>query len=214
MTLDPSDYFSWPSDSHGTPPEPVLSPRFGEALRFAVGLHRAQARKQTSIPYASHLLAVAATVLEHGATEDEAIAALLHDTIEDQSGHHPAERMAQIEQLFGRAVLDIVLACSDTHSSVKKGPWRERKAAYIAHLAEVSDSARLVSLADKAHNARAILSDYLVLGEELWSRFSGGKEGTLWYYAALVEAFREKGRPRLFREFQETVQRLQDLARQ
>ena len=201
--------FALPSRSHGRPPKPVLSERFGAALGFAVSLHRRQSRKGTRIPYASHLLAVAATVLEHGGSEREAIAALLHDAIEDQAGRDPAPLKHEIKKRFGKAVLDIVLACSDAETSVKKPPWKERKLGYITHLAKVSDSVLLVSIADKIHNARAILRDYGTDAEALWSRFNGGREGTLWYYRQLVEAFRARGRPVLVAELDATVSELE-----
>lgn len=206
-------YFAWQSITRGAEARPVLTARFGEALCLAVGLHRRQARKGTAIPYASHLLAVAASVLEHGGGEDQAIAALLHDAIEDQhSSERPEDLKAEIRRLFGREVLDIVLACSDSPSADKTLEWEARKQAYVAHLAHVSDAALLVSLADKAHNARALLRDYEAQGEALWSRFSGGREGTLWYYRALVEAFRGRGAPALFVDFERTVEALEQLA--
>ena len=166
-------------------PEPTLSPRFDVALVFASQLHRDQARKGTLIPYISHLPAVTAIVLEHGGSEDEAIAALLHDAVEDQGG---AAAYNVIRSEFGENVAAIVAACSDADTTPKP-PWRERKEAYIAHIASASPSVRLVSAADKLHNARAILADYRQEGEQLWARFNGGREGTLWYYRALANAF-------------------------
>ncbi len=205
-------YFAWQSIAHGAEARPVLTARFGEALCMAVGLHRRQARKGSAIPYASHVLAVAASVLEHGGGEDEAIAALLHDALEDQeSSGRPEDLQAEIERLFGRAVLDIVLACSDSPSSENKPDWDERKRAYIAHLARASDAVLLVSLADKAHNARALLRDFETVGEALWARFNGGRDGTLWYYRALVEAFRKRGQRALFAELERTVKELERL---
>jgi GTP pyrophosphokinase len=164
-----------------------LTDRFTEALTLACQLHRTQARKGTQIPYVAHLLGVAAIALEHGADEDEAIGAVLHDAVEDQGG---AETAAVIAQRFGKRVADIVVACSDSDGDPKP-PWRARKLAYIDHLAYASPSARLVSASDKLHNARAILEDYREHGAVLWERFTGGREGTLWYYRALVGAFRE-----------------------
>jgi (p)ppGpp synthase/HD superfamily hydrolase len=133
------------------------------------------------------LLSVAGLVLEDGGDEDEAIAALLHDAVEDQGG---AETLATIEQQFGQRVADIVLACSDT-TVTPKPPWRERKQAYLDHLTIATPSARRVSLADKLHNARAILSDYRALGEDLWGRFNAPRDDTLWYYRELVNTFRK-----------------------
>jgi (p)ppGpp synthase/HD superfamily hydrolase len=188
-------YFAWQSIARGAEARPVLTARFGEALCLAVGLHRRQARKGTAIPYASHLLAVAASVLEHGGGEDQAIAALLHDALEDQqSSERPEDLKAEIQRLFGREVLEIVLACSDSE------------------LARVPDAALLVSLADKAHDARALLRDFEAEGEALWARFSGGRDGTLGYYRAVVEAFRGRGEPALFADLERTVGQLEQLA--
>ena len=167
----------------------MLSARFESALSFAARLHAGQLRKGTRIPYVSHLLAVASLVLEHGGTEDEAIAALLHDAIEDQGGNSTRE---VIRRLFGEEVVAIVNGCTDAEV-IPKPPWRERKERYIAHVREASPSVRLVSASDKLHNARSVLADLRVLGDDLWSRFSGGREGTLWYYRSLVESFRAAG---------------------
>ena len=169
-----------------------LTKRFDDALLWATNLHAGQVRKKTDkdeggIPYISHLLAVAAIVIENSSDEDVAIAALLHDAAEDQGGQ---EILDKIERQFGSKVSDIVLACSDTLHK-KKPAYRKRKEAYLRHLREsTSQSAQLVSLADKIHNARSILNDYKAVGEELWERFNGGKEGTLWYYRELVDAFK------------------------
>lgn len=166
--------------------------RFAGALRDAVDLHRGQVRKGTGIPYIAHLLAVTAIVLEHGADEDEAIAAMLHDSLEDAGPVYPGGPDAlrhTIAERYGPRVLEIVEACTDT-VTLPKPPWRPRKEAYLAHLRTATPSALLVSCADKLHNARAILSDYRLSGNQLWERFTGGRDGTLWYYRALVETFR------------------------
>jgi len=186
-----------------------LTARFTEALMLACLLHRSQARKGTQIPYVSHLLGVASLALEHGATEDEAIAALLHDAVEDQGGSRVA---MLIEDKFGRAVADIVRACSDTDVEPKP-PWQARKEAYIAHVRTAPHSVRLVSACDKLHNARSILGDYREHGESLWERFSGGRKGTLWYYRTLVEAFRTHGRSPLIDELDRVVTELEQLCR-
>ncbi len=188
--------------------EHPLSDRFREAVALACDLHRTQSRKGTQIPYVAHLLGVAALALEHGADEDEAIAALLHDAVEDQGG---AETAAMIRARFGDRVAEIVLSCSDTEV-VPKPPWRARKEAYIAHVAGASKSVRLVSACDKLHNARAILGDYRELGEALWARFSGGKEGTLWYYRELSAAYAKHGRTRLLGELERVVGEIGRLA--
>jgi GTP pyrophosphokinase len=168
-----------------------LSERFENALLYATRLHASQTRKGNGVPYVSHLLAVASLVLEAGGGEDAAIAALLHDAAEDQGGH---ETLADIRARFGARVADIVAACSDTFEEPKP-PWHERKRAYIAHLRDAPAEVLLVSCADKLHNARAILRDYRTCGERLWTRFSGGRDGTLWYYRALVEHYRRAPSP-------------------
>jgi (p)ppGpp synthase/HD superfamily hydrolase len=165
----------------------ILSQRFEDALVYAARLHAKQIRKGTTIPYVCHLLGVAGIGLEHGGNEVEAIAALLHDAIEDQGG---ADTREKIRRRFGDAVVSIVDGCTDAEV-IPKPPWKERKGQYIAHLSHASPSILLVSAADKLHNARAILGDYRALGENLWDRFNGGKEGTLWYYKSLVGAFKQ-----------------------
>jgi len=162
---------------------------FEQALPYAARAHRYQLRKGTSTPYVTHLLAVAAIVGENGGTEDEVVAALLHDAPEDQGGE---ERLEEIRARFGDQVAEIVDGCTDTYENPKP-PWRERKERYLAHLGDASGSVRLVSSADKLHNARAVLSDYRSIGEDLWTRFNGGKDGTLWYYRAVVDTLRGDG---------------------
>jgi len=184
-----------------------LSTRFEEALTFATRLHADQARKGTTIPYISHLLAVTSIVLEQGGNEDEAIAALLHDAIEDQGG---ASTREEIRRRFGETVVEIVNGCTDAEV-VPKPPWRRRKEAYIAHLRDAPASVRLVSAADKLHNARAILADYRSVGESLWKRFHGGKTGTLWYYRTLVDVLRKTGPAPLFEELERVVSEIETL---
>jgi (p)ppGpp synthase/HD superfamily hydrolase len=174
---------------HIDPTRPDFSPRFDQALVYAHQLHARQTRKCTTIPYIGHLLAVTAIVIENGGTEDEAIAALLHDAIEDAGGD-PIRQ--EIRERFGEAVQEIVEGCTDT-DQMPKPPWRARKEDYIAHLGEASSSVLRVSLADKIHNAGSILRDLRNEGDSVWSRFTGGREGTLWYYRALVDAFRVRG---------------------
>ena len=157
---------------------------FESALKFATRLHADQLRKGSDAPYISHLLAVAAITLEHGATEKEAVAALLHDAVEDQGGQ---ETLKEIRRRYGKRVAGIVAACSDTDQEPKP-PWRKRKVAYIERLRSEPYSVRLVVAADKLHNARHLLSSYRVQGEELWSSFNGGRDGTRWYYRAVVDA--------------------------
>lgn len=186
----------------------MLSARFSEALVFAARLHAAQVRKGGDTPYVSHLLAVAALVLEQGGDEDEAIAALLHDAVEDQGGKPVREVIARC---FGERVAEIVDGCTDA-DTIPKPPWRERKEAYVAHVRHASPSVRLVSAADKVSNARAILADYRQVGEAVWARFKGGREGTLWYYRALIAAFREAGPTPLVDELDRVVTELERLA--
>jgi (p)ppGpp synthase/HD superfamily hydrolase len=186
----------------------ALSSRFEEALVFATRLHAGQRRKGTAIPYISHLLGVTSLVLENGGDEDEAIAALLHDAIEDQGG---AATREEIRRRFGDTVVAIVDGCTDAEV-MPKPPWRGRKEAYIAHIRQASPSVRLVSAADKLHNARTILADYRVLGDRLWQRFTGGKEGTLWYYRSVVEALREVGPVPLVEELDRVVKEIERLA--
>jgi GTP pyrophosphokinase len=167
-----------------------LTARFNDALVYAAELHSTQNRKKTSIPYISHLLAVASIALEHGADEDEAIAGLLHDAVEDQGG---PPTLTAIRERFGDKVAHIVHACSDTDKTPKP-PWRERKEAYVLHVGEACPSVRLVSASDKLHNARAILADYRTHGEDLWPRFNaGGAEDVVWYYRSLVSSFSLEG---------------------
>ena len=183
--------------------------RFEEALTYAAEAHRDQTRKGTNVPYVTHLLAVAAIVGENGGTGDEVVAALLHDAPEDQGGE---ARLQDIRKRFGDGVADIVAANSDTFETPKP-PWRDRKEAYVARIAHEPRSARLVSAADKLHNARSVLADLRVLGEELWARFNGGKEGTLWYYRTLVEAFREAGSNPIVEELDLVVSELEHLSK-
>jgi (p)ppGpp synthase/HD superfamily hydrolase len=164
-----------------------LGPRFEQALGYAISHHRDDRRKGTQIPYAAHLLAVASIVLEMESSEDEAIAALLHDVIEDGGG---PEAEAEIAAQFGPDVARIVRANSDSLSGDSaKAPWRQRKEDYVAAIAHKAPDELRVSIADKLHNARSILSDYRRHGEDLWFRFAGRREGTLWYYRTLTSAF-------------------------
>jgi (p)ppGpp synthase/HD superfamily hydrolase len=164
----------------------ALSARFEAALAYAAHLHAGQTRKGSEIPYIGHLLGVTSIVLQNGGDEDQAIAALLHDAAEDQGG---VETLEQIRGRFGDTVADIVAGCTDSWTTPKQ-PWRARKEAYIAHLAHASQAELMVAAAETLHTARTILSDYRVMGEAVWARFTGRKQGTLWYYHTLVEALR------------------------
>jgi (p)ppGpp synthase/HD superfamily hydrolase len=166
-------------------------------------------RKGTDIPYISHLLAVAALVLESGGDEDEAIAALLHDSAEDQGGTVTLEN---VRDRFGERVADIVAGCTDTFEDPKPD-WYERKKAYLAHLPVAAASVRRVALADKLHNARCILDDFHAIGDRVWDRFSAGKERQLWYYRQLVKMFRRAGTDGMVQEFDRVVSELEQAAR-
>jgi (p)ppGpp synthase/HD superfamily hydrolase len=163
---------------------PALSPRFDEAVAYASALHRTQLRKSTRIPYVSHLLSVCALALEAGADEEQAIAALLHDALEDQ-GHRTSA--SEIARRFGDRVARIVVACSDTDDDYL--PWRSRKEEYLEHLESAPEEVLLVSRADKLHNARAILIDLREHGETMWRRFHAGPAQQLWYYRSLADVF-------------------------
>ncbi|HTU26043.1 MAG TPA: HD domain-containing protein [Pirellulales bacterium] len=161
-----------------------LTNRFAEALAWAATLHQSQHRKASPVPYVAHLLAVAALVLEHGGDEDEAIAALLHDAIEDQGGQPTRQ---QIAARFGERVAAIVEGATETDLQPKP-PWRERKEAHLASVRTADRSVQLVVAADKLHNAHSLITDHARLGETLWTHFRGGKTGTLWYFRAAAEA--------------------------
>lgn len=182
--------------------------RFEAALVFAARLHAKQNRRGSGVPYISHLLSVAALVLEDGGDEDEAIAALLHDAVEDQGGKRTLKK---IHRRFGEKVARIVDGCTDTDKTPKP-PWRKRKESYIAHIRHAPPEVRRVSLADKLHNSRAILADLRRYGDEVWKRFTGGKEGTLWYYRTLVQSYREAGNSYLLEELERVVSELERLA--
>lgn len=163
----------------------MLTRRYDSALIYASDLHREQVRKGTGIPYLSHLLSVSALVLKNGGDEDQAIAGLLHDAAEDQGGR---ETLEEIRRRFGDRVAEMVADCTDSWADPKP-PWRERKEAYIASLPQKNPDSLLVSLADKTDNARAIMGGYREIGDEVWTRFTGGKPGTVWYYQTLTEFF-------------------------
>jgi (p)ppGpp synthase/HD superfamily hydrolase len=168
---------------------PRLTRKFDDAMAYAADKHRKQTRKGGDIPYLGHLLSVAGYVIEADGTETEAIAALLHDTAEDQGGQ---ETLDEIRRKFGDEVARIVEECSDTVVTPKP-PWRERKQRYVDHLSEASDSALLVSVADKLHNAHAILRDFRAHGDELWHRFNvKDPQQHLWYYKSLLEVYRKR----------------------
>lgn len=177
--------------------------RLSQAAEYAIAIHAHQRRKGTEIPYISHLLAVASLVLEHGGDEDLAIAALLHDAIEDCG----AEQGPIIAKKFGARVARVVWACTDA-DTFPKPPWRARKQAYLRRLETEDADALLVSCADKLHNARAIVTDLQTHGEALFERFNAGRDGTIWYYGALAKTFLRLLPGPLSRDLAETVGRL------
>jgi (p)ppGpp synthase/HD superfamily hydrolase len=190
----------------------VLTDRFDRALLYATHVHGGQVRKGTSTPYVAHLLAVAATVLEYGGDEDLAVAALLHDSVEDQGG---AARLDDIRNRFGEPVARIVEACSDSLANTAKGEpkadWLKRKKAYIAKLRRADEDILWVSLADKVHNARTILRDLRKpdIGEKVWARFNVSTKQTLWYYRSLADIFCERLSNQLSNELHEIVEVLE-----
>jgi (p)ppGpp synthase/HD superfamily hydrolase len=188
----------------------VLTERFDEAFLYASRLHAAQTRKGSSIPYVSHLMAVAALVLEYGGGEDQAIGALLHDAVEDQGGEPTRQ---EILKLFGPRVTQIVDGCTDSDQEPKP-PWRPRKEEFLIELRRQPAAIRLVVACDKLHNARAMVRDYRVFGEAIWSRFTGRRDGTLWYYRALIHALDGREISELVRELDRTVTELESLAAQ
>jgi (p)ppGpp synthase/HD superfamily hydrolase len=190
----------------------LLGEPFEQAMLFAVRHHREQPRKGTRIPYVAHLLQVAGLVLEAGGDEELAIAGLLHDAIEDAPAGHAARVRTEIATQFGDRVLAVVegLTDADTHP---KPPWEQRKRDYLAHLSRNADAGvLLVSSADKLHNVRAILRDLRTIGDAVWSRFAGGRDGTLWYYRALADAYQAAGGTPLSEDFSAAVTELESAA--
>lgn len=195
--------------SHLSKKSVKLGPRFLRAFQFAAEKHSGQTRKASTIPYISHLMGVASIVLEAGGDEDLAIAALLHDVVEDCGG---APMLKEVRRRFGSRVAKVVEGCTDA-DTYPKPPWRERKETYIRHLCGADADTRLVSASDKLHNIRSILSDYRAIGESVWSRFSGGREGTLWYYRTLRDEFLRRKPNRVTREFDLAVEELESLTK-
>jgi len=185
-----------------------LGPRFLRAFDFAAEKHAGQRRKASTIPYVAHLIGVASLVLEAGGDEDLAIAALLHDVVEDCGG---APMLKEVRWRFGKRVAKIVDECTDA-DTYPKPPWRERKEKYLRRLKKADADTRLVSAADKLNNVRSILSDYRASGESIWARFNGGRTGTLWYYRVLLDAFLRHKLNRITRDFELAVNELEALA--
>ncbi len=186
----------------------ALGPRFLRAFEFAAQKHSGQMRKASTIPYIAHLMGVASLVLEAGGDEDLAIAALLHDVVEDCGG---VPMLKEVRRRFGARVAKVVDGCTDA-DTYPKPPWLERKQKYIARLKKEDAETHLVSAADKLNNVRSILSDYRAIGESVWSRFSGGREGTLWYYRTLRDEFLRYEPNRITRDLELAVRELESLA--
>jgi (p)ppGpp synthase/HD superfamily hydrolase len=198
-----------PARKKGAARHPALSARFVKALGYAARLHARQIRKSTNRPYIGHLLGVASIVIEYDGDEEMVIAALLHDAVEDQGG---LPRLGEIRRKFGARFARIVDGCTDAYSDPKP-PWRARKLAYIRRIAHEPADVRLVSAADKLSNARETLAGLRRHGHRIFAKFAGKKVGTLWYYRALVTAFRAAGRHPLLDELDRVVARLEALAR-
>ena len=189
----------------------IYTERLVRAFGYAATLHARDTRKGTEIPYLSHLMGVASLVQEHGGDENQVIAALLHDAIED----HPRGGLTrqQIRKQFGARVLTLVEACSDSDTKPKPS-WRKRKEHYLKHLPKAPHKAKLISLADKLHNARAVLSDHRQIGERVWKRFNAPKKGILWYYRSLADTFaRVRHHRPLVEELERVVSELERRAR-
>ena len=184
---------------------PKLGRRFIRAFTFAAQKHAKQTRKASTIPYLAHLMGVASLVLEAGGAEELAIAALLHDVVEDCGG---VPMLKEVRRRFGKRVAKIVDECTDAYTEPKP-PWRERKELYIARLKHADADSRLVSAADKLNNVRSILSDYREIGERVWERFNGGREGTLWYYRTLRDEFLKHRPDRITRDLELTINELE-----
>ncbi|MCL1473238.1 HD domain-containing protein [Argonema antarcticum] len=184
---------------------PILTEKFADALVYATNLHADQIRKVDGTPYIAHLLSVAALVLEAGGNEEDAIAALLHDSLEDRGGDRTK---SEILHQFGAQVLAIVEGCTESEV-IPKPPWMERKQRYLRQLQVSSPSVRFVSLADKLHNARSLLASLHQYGERVWTLFKAGKEQTLWFYRALLPIYRECDRHWMLQEFEKVVLELE-----
>jgi (p)ppGpp synthase/HD superfamily hydrolase len=180
-----------------------------KALELAFEIHQSQSRKATSIPYLSHVLTVSATVMEFGGNEDQCIASLLHDSLEDHGSNQLIER---IERALGKVVLDLVVDCSDTITKPKP-PWRERKEKYIGKLEFISCEALLIIAADNFHNVTSIIRDFKVHRGELWKRFGGGKNGTVWYYNSVRQVLKKRLDTPLVDELSQAVRQLNSISK-
>ncbi len=213
----------------------ALSKRFHEAVSLAIEVHGKDVRKGTDIPYISHLFSVCSLVLYDGGSENEAIAALLHDTLED---HPEMVTPGMLQEKFGKEVLSIIQNCSDTpknYTGGPKAPWMERKKKYLEHLGRLfsdvadrdssndlqrkhAEQVLRVSMADKLDNVRSMVADYRRLGEEFWKRFNAGKDQQLWFLQSLLEVYTRGHEAtgaglHLLEEFQRSVAELEGLAK-
>lgn len=186
----------------------AYSERLDEAFALARRLHDGQTRKGSTTPYLSHVLAVAGIVSEYGGDEDQVIAALLHDTVEDQGGR---PLLARLQAQFGERVAALVEACTDAFDHPKP-PWKDRKLAYLARIPQAPHDARLIIAADKIHNLRSMIADYEQVGDRLWDRFTASREETMWYYGAVRDALRPDWNHPALLELQRTLATLRTLA--
>lgn len=188
---------------------PFYGPRVGEALRFAADAFATHERKGTGTPYLAHLLAVAAMVMEHGGDEDQIVAAVLHDYLEDI----PNASVEHVEQRFGARVARLVCALSDSVAAAEKPPWAVRKERYLARLRHEPSEVKLISAADKLHNARSIVYDYRAMSDQVFERFTASRDQTLWYYREVVRALAYGFEHPLIERLREAVRELHELAR-
>ncbi len=180
-----------------------ITERFDQVLLLCASLHRHQIRKDGRTPYVAHLLAVAALVLEDGGSEDEAIAALLHDSVEDQGG---LEILEKIKQDFGENVAKIVAGCTESET-FPKPPWKERKSRYLQQIRAGSKAVQRVFLADKLHNSRCLLLQLQQEGKGVWQQFRGGKSGTFKFYQSLLSSYKIEGNMK--QEFKKVITQLE-----
>ena len=182
--------------------------RFDEAFRFAHDLHRDQTRKGGPTPYIHHLMGVASLVGEHGGTEDQVIAGLLHDAPEDQGGE---KTLRAIRDTFGEVVAEYVEGCTDSFTSPKP-LWRPRKEAFIAHMETTPGPTKLIVAADKLYNLRSMIRDHRQIGDRLWERFTANKDSTLWYYRELLKALARGWNHPILEELSEALDKLTEQA--
>ena len=184
--------------------DPFYDARLGEALRFAADAFSRKERKGTGVPYMSHLLAVTTTVMEHGGTPEQCMAAALHDYLEDIEGSSAIE----LERSFGPEGARLVLALSDSTRPGHKEPWKERKVRYLTHLRHADEAVKLVSAADKLHNASTIVKDQARMGDAIFERFTPSKDETLWYYREVLGALEHGWDHAILEELRREVRRM------